>query len=105
MWLLIFLVVLVVGILLVREFFGFWLPFAVATNLVSKGKKEPAIRLFRKIMEGSPLLSATVQGEARYRLSWLMMEKGNYEDAVTLLREMLKRRQSKATESNVRQRL
>ncbi|MBC7527889.1 MAG: tetratricopeptide repeat protein, partial [Chthonomonadaceae bacterium] len=47
----------------------------------------------------------TVQGEARYRLSWLMMEKGNYEDAVTLLREMLKRRQSKATESNVRQRL
>ena len=106
MWLLVFIVVaLGVGFLIVREVLRYWVMFALAGNYVKQGRTKSAIIFYRKVLLGSTMFSGSVQREARSRLSWLMMAQGNYEEAATLIQELLAGRRTKAEEAHIRHRL
>ncbi len=104
MWVLLFLVILTVCVL-AREFWALWVPYAAATSLVARGRKDAARRVFERVIATPTLLSKGVRHEARFRLSWLFMENGHYEEAVTLLQTCLQRPLKPAVAANIRQRL
>lgn len=105
MWILLLLVVVAVAGLLLREFWKLWLPFSVATNAQARGRKDAACRLYRRVIATPTLLSDVARRDARYRLSWLLMEQGQYVEAAELLQANLKARLAPAVEARMRQRL
>jgi tetratricopeptide (TPR) repeat protein len=68
-------------------------------------RKEAAARLFQVVLAKPALFGIRVKREARFRLAWLRMERGEHEAAAELLRENLTARVPLAVEANTRQRL
>ena len=92
-------------LVLLREFFALWVPLAFAINKQAAGRTALACKLYARVIATPCLLSDSVRRDARFRLSWLLMEEGRFDEAAALLRSSLQVRLPAAAESNIRQRL
>ncbi len=95
----------IVGGFLLREFGRIWVPLSLAINAQARGRHDAACRLYRIVIAKPTRLSEVAKRDARFRLSWLLMENGEYAEAVELLQTNLKARCAPTVESNARQRL
>lgn len=78
---------------------------ALAVSAAARGHKEIVCKLFERVLALPTPGGARLKRGARYQLSWLRMERGEYEAAAELLRVNLQARLSPEEEVNTRQRL
>src|SRR5260221_8858938 len=83
-----------------REFWKVYLPVAVANSCMAKGRKDTARKIYERVLTTPSLFGAFVKWQARFRLSWLFMESGEYARAAELLRVKLRTPPPPAIEAN-----